>query len=248
MFKKAGFPHGIPAFLIGKNRKVETANIVKCDMMNAEEATMEKYNFYELIYMYHAGSKYAGVLMRNTLEGYLRFWTNEKVQKKPNGSRIFYEDLYQEALIALYDAMDSYREDKDACFLTYCKKIVDAKQINFINRKIYKCQSSAETLYSWEELVCKEDEAYLYEPETKDKLSYPEYKLAFNECADTLNTTIKRMSVAEQKVFYSWFDGDSYDEGCKKLAMTKKKYDGKLQKVKRTIRKLYDEDKIAVTI
>ncbi len=197
---------------------------------------MEKYNIYELIYMYHAGSEFAGQLMKDCMDGYLKYWTNERVMNRASVSHIFYEDLYLEGLLAMYEAMDTYRDDKMAGFITYCRKLVEARQINFIQRTIYKKQEDMKNMYSLEELTCKEDSEYVYEPETKDALSCPEYKLAFNECLEDIEHAVSEFSVAEKEVLYTWCDGMSYEEGSKRLHMSKKRYEGKLQKVKKTIR------------
>lgn len=209
---------------------------------------MEKYNIYELIYMYHTGCTYAGNLLKERMDGYLKTWTSEKVLSRPKGSKIFYEDLYLEGLLALYEAIDSYREDKAAGFITYCKKLVDARQINFIQRTIYKKQDTVKNIYSLEELSCKEDEEYVFEPETRDVLSCPEYKLAFHECLEALEQTIKEFSVAEKEVLYSWSEGMSYEEGSKRLNMTKKRYEGKLQKVKKTVRQVCGTQKMTIHV
>ena len=72
---------------------------------------------------------------------------------------------------------------------------------------------------------------------TSDSLSMPEYRLAFIECKEQVDKALCSLDVKEKDVLYAWHEGMSYEEGCERLHMSRKTYDGKLQKVKKTIRR-----------
>ena len=65
----------------------------------------------------------------------------------------------------------------------------------------------------------------------------PEYRLAFIECKEQVDKALCSLDVKEKDVLYAWHEGMSYEEGCARLHMSRKTYDGKLQKVKKTIRR-----------
>ncbi len=196
---------------------------------------MKNYNVYELLYLYHSGSLYASDLIQQEMKKYLYYWTEEKVILNQGENRMYFEDLYQEAVLGLYEAIDTYREDKETSFITFSKRIVESKIINFISRTIRGKGTPRERVYSLDEESIYTDECYL-NLSTKDYLSMPEYKLAFNECKNKVDDVISAMSVSERRIMDTWIDDLSYKEGSELLNMNYKKYDGKLQKVKKVIR------------
>ena len=94
----------------------------------------------------------------------------------------------------------------------------------------------SEFVMSLDKLIA--DECELIETvATSDSLSMPEYRLAFIECKEQVDKALCSLDVKEKDVLYAWYEGMSYEEGCARLHMSRKTYDGKLQKVKKTIRR-----------
>ncbi len=206
-----------------------------CAMIDAEDDVMKNYNIYELLYLYHSGSLYASNLIQEEMSDYLFYWTDEKVELNRNCYRMYFDDLYQEAVLGLYDAIDSYRDDKEASFITFSKRIITGRLINFISRTISPKSAPKGKIYSLDEESMYPDCDYLNIP-TTDYLSLPEYKLAFNECITQVNEVISCMSVSDKNIVDRWTSDMSYQEASASLNLSKKKYDGRLQKVKKLIR------------
>lgn len=196
---------------------------------------MDYYNVYELLYMYHTGCAYAGTLMENTVKKMLCNWVHEKLKIYCRGNLFYFDDLYQEACLAMYEAMNSYRDDKQASFITYLKIVVDSRLKNACRDLFLKKNCGLLKCISLDALIDECDDSIIG-MESQDVLSSPEYKLHFNECREHLDEAIGEMSVTEKKVMYAWIDGESYVSAANKLNINKKAYDGKLQKVRKKIR------------
>ncbi len=194
---------------------------------------MKDYNIYELIYLYHCGSAYVLDLIREEMKDQLFYWTDEKVDMNRGIYQMYYDDLYQEAILGLYEAVNSYRDDKDASFTTYSRMVVDRRLINFMLRNI-KGKDKTKEFSIDEELMY--DKSYIINIPTRDSLSVPEYKLAFHECIESVEKTVQEFNVAERQVMNEWLQEKTYIQGSRHLNMRIKTYEGKLQKVKKALR------------
>ncbi len=194
---------------------------------------MKDYNIYVLIYLYHCGSAYVLDLIREEMKDQLFYWTDEKVDMNRGIYQMYYDDLYQEAILGLYEAVNSYRDDKDASFTTYSRMVVDRRLINFMLRNI-KGKDKTKEFSIDEELMY--DKSYIINIPTRDSLSVPEYKLAFHECIESVEKTVQEFSVAEKQVMNEWLQEKTYIQGSRHLNMRIKTYEGKLQKVKKALR------------
>lgn len=201
---------------------------------------MGNYNVYELLYMYHAGCTYAGNLMEETVQKVLYSMVHEKIKTYCKGSMLYFDDLYQEAVIAMYEAMNAYRDDRQASFMTYLKIVVDRRLKNTCRDLFLRKNNRYFQCISLDELFEEVEIDSLLVMESHDFLSSPEYKLHFNECRENLDKAISGLTASEKEVMYSWVNGDTYAVGAEKLKMPKKAYDGKLQKVRKKIREYCD--------
>lgn len=194
---------------------------------------MKDYNIYELLYLYHCGSAYALDLIGDEMQDQLYYWTEEKVGMNRGAYKMYYEDLYQEAVLGLYEAVNTYREDKIASFITFAKTIVDRRLTNFTMRNLKGKERSKELSIDAEMMY---ERSYIENIPTKDSLSVPEYKLIFHECMEEVGKTVQEFSVAERQVMNEWLDEKTYIQGSYNLNMSTKTYEGKLRKVKKALR------------
>lgn len=194
---------------------------------------MKDYNIYELIYLHHCGSACALDIIREEMKDQLFYWTEEKVEMNRSVYQMYFEDLYQESILGLYEAVNSYREDKSASFVTYSKMIVERRLINFMIRDLNGKEKYKELSIDAEMMT---ERSYIENIPTKDSLSVPEYKLIFHECMEEIERTVQEFSVAERQVMNEWIDEKTYIQGSHNLNMSTKTYEGKLRKVKRALR------------
>ncbi len=194
---------------------------------------MKDYNIYELLYLYHCGSVYALDFIQDEMKDQLFYWTDEKVSMNRGVYQMYYDDLYQEAILGLYEAINTYRNDKMASFLTYTKMIVDRRLNNFMLRNLKGKEKTKEISLNAE---MTNDKSYVVNIPTNDYLSIPEYRLIFRECLEGIEKTVQEFSVAERQVMNEWIDEKTYDEGSRHLNMSTKTYEGKLRKVKKALR------------
>lgn len=133
-----------------------------------------------------------------------------------------HDDLYQEGMFALLNAVNTYNAKEGASFSTYVNLLVRRRLISFAK----KSQRGVES-----ETVSKPDEDLLTDSSVEDKVFE-------NESYKELVSYIKRcLSPKEQEALKLFLNGFSYSEISEKTGATVKAVDGTLQRARGKLRR-----------
>lgn len=149
--------------------------------------------------------------------------------------KIYEDDMLQESDLALFYALDSYREDQKCSFKTFLTLLT--KRRIWTALRHYSTDSLVQmhdTLTLHAEVA--EDEPYYETFEQKDPLNNPEYRLHFFDAAERLHRTIETLSREEKQILDCWICEQPYQEASKAMNVSYKAYDGRLQRVRKKIR------------
>lgn len=207
-----------------------------------EEGFMEKLNFYELLYQYRMDDEYAGRLMELQMKEHLEAWVIDRLKMTMHGSRLFYDDLYQEAVLGMYEAMETYREDKSASFVTYVKIIVENRLKNY-TRMLLNKNIPLKKLLSIDEIRKNEEQNEMNFTLVAESGVYdPVYMLRLYESKEDLSVLIERLKKSERDVLFIWQEGYSYKDGSEKLGIKPREFEGRLARVRKKVKKIKNED------
>lgn len=182
------------------------------------------YNDYELISYVHENNEEANNIVIEKYQPLIHMISN-KMYKHAKNSGLELNDLIQEGLIALNDAVNSFTEDKDACFYTYAKTCIERRIISTIissQRQKHKILNESLSYDSLEDpaynflkddnnpldIVISSDEEMKIEERIKSKLTPFEMQVfdlmvagfSYKEISDMLNKDIKSIDNAIQRI------------------------------------------------
>lgn len=143
------------------------------------------------------------------------------------------EDVMQEGMIGLFQAVCTYHPDKGSNFATFANLCVKRKilqAIDLANREKHRALNSAESLDDEDntELMIK-IEALNIELNPEDELVEKEESAAFLQ---SLQQVLTKM---EKKVLKLYLQGLSYSEIAQKLALQEKSIDNAIQRIRKKI-------------
>ena len=178
-------------------------------------------NPYELIYMSRMGDEYAQTTLFLQYEGLLNALVNQTLLAYPTVRR-YRDDILQEARISLFQAINQYQESKSASFKTFVCLVVKRRIWNVVRDILVEYQHKG-----FDSISLDDQEVNYYEIlEQNNRLAEPEYYMQYQNAANRLSC---------------WMASESYQEASKRLGLSKKQYDGRLQRVKRKIKQaLYE--------
>ena len=137
------------------------------------------------------------------------------------------DDLFQEGLIGLHNAVRTYDPDSTASFRTYAGVCIRNRLISAVraaNSNKNKINSCAVPLSDQTE-------------EPASAVSEPENVVVAKENVKELWIQIeKRLSDTEKSVLSGYLDGKSYDSMAKELGITKKSCDNAMQRVRKKLK------------
>ena len=180
-------------------------------------------NPYELIYMSRMGDEYAQTTLFLQYEGLLNALVNQT--------------LLQEARISLFQAINQYQESKSASFKTFVCLVVKRRIWNVVRDILVEYQHKG-----FDSISLDDQEVNYYEIlEQNNRLAEPEYYMQYQNAANRLQEEIGLLDEEERDILSCWMASESYQEASKRLGLSKKQYDGRLQRVKRKIKQaLYE--------
>lgn len=147
-----------------------------------------------------------------------------------------YKDLYQEALVGYSDAINSYKEDKNASLSTFITLCVDRRLQNTIKKagriknKILLESLSLDHVYDQYEIPLRD---IISDNSSNDPLINITKDEEFDELLDTIE---KSLSTSEYEVYKLLITGLSYLEIAKVLDKNPKQIDNAIQRIKNKIR------------
>lgn len=147
-------------------------------------------------------------------------------------------DLVQEGMLGLNQAINSYKDNKDTMFYTYAKTCVDRKIISLVisaTRQKHKILNSSLSF----EKEFDDNENSKLENIIKDNKESPEELLINNENADELVKLIKAtLTEFEQQVFDLKLNDFNYREIASILDKDAKAIDNALQRIRQKAKKI----------
>ena len=195
-------------------------------------------NIYELLYMSRLCDEYAYRRLLTMFEpavgaivkGYILRFSSYRLSR---------EDLMQEGRLALGQAIDTYRFDRGAGFRTFAEVVIRRRIVSCIRATVHK--QEYDSRLGLDDMVCENIHVYDCIPAEKG-LGDPEYYLAFTSARSSLDQTLRRLNQKEQDVLSEWVRGSSYKEAAKRLGVSAKSYDSRLQRLRKKVKKSLCED------
>lgn len=149
-----------------------------------------------------------------------------KYQLECGDYKLNYEDMYQEAMIALYDACKQYKCDKGVKFSTFVYTVVERK----VRRVYYK----ALEIYL-NEGSSIDNLAMVDHMENFQTLSVAENPISYHHAMDLKNSlmTTNRLSSSEKEILRLRIENYSYAEIASKLNIKEKVIDNKMYRLRK---------------
>ncbi len=202
---------------------------------------IKKENDYELLYYYRLQEDYVLERLRQQYKPFA--WKVVNVCLSTSAQCQGYrEDLIDEAVLSLLDAIEAYR-DSVACSFSSFYYVCALRKVKTILRH-YLRESNYLNLYatSLDSLV-KEEEGTYWSDLCKDPniLSDPAMSLRYYEGVKRVLKEVSQLNEEDRKTLSLYQQGYSYQEAAKILGCSTKTYDNRIQKVKRFIKQSIDE-------
>ena len=191
------------------------------------------YNPYELIYMSRTGDQFAVQALFDFYGPYLGTLVNSALSSYP-ALRTYYDDIKQEAMISLFDAVETYREDMNTSFKSFLSLVARRRIRNVIRSYMPAYRNGLCSNISLDSMVNEEETYYDVIPQ-RNMLNEPDYYTAYNDAADRLRQCVASFNETEYEVYRSIYRGDTYASAAERLNCTPKSYDGKVQRVKKKL-------------
>lgn len=197
-------------------------------------------NDYELIYYVRQNDEESQALL---IKRYHRtIWAIiHALVPSPRPSYIDLDDLYQEGLIGLLEAVNNYKENMDASFGTFARVCVE-REIRSLLRKYrsgsYSLLSNAVSL---DMSVSEDENVVLMDTVACTKSDFdPVYASYVSWAKDQVPYIRSTLSELEWKVYQLSCLGYSYREISTRLSCSEKDVDNILQKIKKKLPTLFD--------
>lgn len=143
------------------------------------------------------------------------------------------EDVMQEGMIGLFQAICSYSPDKGASFSTYANCCVKGKIIQAVmtaNREKYKPLNSAASLDD------RENRELMDKLDAMNKVSSPEDELIEQETSQVILQRMKQvLSRREKLVLECYLQGLNYQEMAQQLGCSEKSIDNAIQRIRKKL-------------
>ena len=203
------------------------------------EDITENQNTYELLYMSRQNSQYAFEALFQIYYPTLYFLVQECIA---NDSKLapFQDEMLQEASVSFKEAIESYRYDQNAQFVTFLSTVIRKRVANCRRRLISKYHLHDE-VFSLDDPVGK-DENFHSIIAQRDGFNDPVYVMDFNAARERLNEVVGSLNEIEKAAAHSWMIGESYQEGAEKYGMTPKSWESRRLRVRNKICKAVRED------
>lgn len=202
-------------------------------------------NTYELLYMIRSGSEAALRELIKMYEPTIHMLVSISAQRQEYYA-FYHEELYDEGVIALEQAVYTYREDKAASFNTYAIVLIKRRMWNLL--RAHTCESDAYDPHKLAYFSDMENGISSIESSVfcRDVQSDPSYQYRYSEAARRVDKVMKEMKPAEQMIYAQLLEGRSRKAIIEKLGCTSKAFDGRLRKIRDKVRKaVYGEGKIS---
>ncbi len=134
-----------------------------------------------------------------------------------------------------------YRDDGDAGFATYLRRIIEREIIDYVRRyrskqKLYELEA-----VSLDQAVREQDSLYLIDCVENNQPAYDgKWMLDYQNLLEHWQKQKQLLNDQERQIWDLRAAGRSYDEISEMLGITKKKVDNTLQKIRRNHKRVFD--------
>jgi len=191
-------------------------------------------NDYELLYYCHQDNEFSFELLAekykkyiyyiiNTFKKEYYFFANEDI------------DLYNEALILLYECIFTYRDDLDVKFSSFFAACLKRKYLHIIRSLANNKNKSHASAISLDRCSSK-DNIDLYSIVDNNDLAVSEQVYNGYLIENSLKTMKETLNDLENKIIHCYLYGYSYEEVARQLNLDKKKVDNTIQKYRKMVR------------
>lgn len=139
--------------------------------------------------------------------------------------KISFDDLYQEGLIALYNAYKNYNKEEKAKFSTFAYMVISRSLKRYHHQQMNKYQNESYSLDSLEHLD--------YYPAIGDYIAGDHsIRYANEEKRDKLDKLFTILNIEDQHIVALRINKNSYKQIAEKLNITTKRVDNRLLRIK----------------
>ena len=197
----------------------------------------ESYNDYELVYLVREDNSEANEILFNKYAPIITSYSNQ-YSKYIKNIGLEVNDLIQEGMLGLNNAISTFNEDKDVLFYTYAITCIKRTIITAIVKANRQKNRPLNNSISFEnDLDLSENDKLLY-----DNSYNPEYIIENNENIEDLNKIARKvLSELELQVFDLRINNFSYNEIAILLSKSPKAIDSTIQRIKLKLKKALDE-------
>ncbi len=193
----------------------------------------------ELLYMISDNNEEANEAIYKKYEPVISYYA-KKYSSYTDGKGIDFNDLYQEGLIGLMQAIDKFKEQKDIKFSTFAFLCIKRKIISLVRDVNRKKHSALNDSYSID--YKQEDDTRSFDNILATSYGGIEDLLVNKEDNDYLNKRVnEELSDFEKTVYDLRLNNFSYEEISHILNKTQKSIDGALARIKVKIKNILDE-------
>lgn len=154
---------------------------------------------------------------------------SKKMMEKFSLPQSEYDDLLQEAAVALYTAASAFDEKRGVTFGIYAKVCIKNKLISYIRYRFGEKNTDTDN--------------YFLEAENESRESAPEQMIIGKEALKDLHQSIDNaLTPFERSTFWLYMNGMSYYDISKALEKPIKSVDNAIQRVKVKLRKIIKYD------
>lgn len=147
------------------------------------------------------------------------------------------EDLIQEGMIALMQAVWDYNSERGSSFKSFASLCVENRiktVVRQANRPKYSPLNDSVSLF--EPVLGEEPDMMLMDKLSEDKNYDPVETLVSQEAVEQIMTTARtELSALERQVLYYYLQGDSHRVIAQKIDRTEKAVDNALQRIRKKI-------------
>lgn len=202
-------------------------------MMNVRKKDMVM-SLYEDLYMARCGDPYAFASITEECRPMIVRMALDACNNI-TALRYMKEDVVQEGLICMNDAVAKYRPDRDASFKTFVRVLFDRKIKNILRGERVQKAIPQECLVSMDKEISERKETLMIKLEQKDCFADPEFVLAYHEAENALNRTVTEMNDSEKKYFGHWYDRISCKSGALAMNCSGRTYTLHMRNVKEQV-------------
>lgn len=193
----------------------------------------------ELLYMISDNNEEASEVIYKKYEPVISYFA-KKYSSYTDGKGIDYNDLYQEGLIGLMQAIDKFKDQKDIKFSTFAFLCIKRKIISLVRDVNRKKHSALNDSYSID--YKQEDDTRSFDNILTTNYNGIEELLVNKEKDEYFNKRINEdLSSFEKTVYDLRLNNFSYEEISHILNKTPKSIDGALARIKLKIKNILDE-------